>query len=60
MFEPIAHRKVPEKKSRGASLVEYSLLIAFVIMAAALGIRALGTGISQQFSEVGSLVIHAH
>lgn len=44
------------KKERGASLVEYALLIALIAVLAIVAIRVLGTRISQQFSLVASAV----
>lgn len=38
---------------KGASLVEYALLVALIAVACIVAIRALGSKISQQFSTVG-------
>lgn len=46
-----------EKKSqKGASLVEYALLVALVAVAGIAAMRVLGTNISQQFSAVASQI----
>ncbi len=38
------------KSEKGASLVEYALLVALIAVACIVAIRALGSKISQQFS----------
>ena len=38
---------------KGASLVEYALLVALIAVACIVAIRALGSKISQQFSYTG-------
>lgn len=46
-----------EKKSqKGASLVEYALLVALVAVAGIAAMKALGTAVSTQFSTVASQV----
>jgi len=46
-----------EKESqKGASLVEYALLVALVAVAGIAAMRVLGTNISQQFSSVAGQV----
>ena len=40
----------------GAGLVEYGLLIVFIALIAAVGLRALGTSINSLFSNIGSSV----
>lgn len=46
-----------EKESqKGASLVEYALLIALVAIAGIAAMRVLGSNISQQFSSVAAQV----
>lgn len=42
------------KNERGASLVEYALLVALIAVAAIAGIRALGESVSTSFSTVNS------
>lgn len=45
-----------DKKEKGASLVEYALLVALIAVVAIAGVRALGTSISAQYSGLsGSL-----
>jgi pilus assembly protein Flp/PilA len=41
---------------RGATATEYALLIVFVALAIAAGASTLGTGISNLFSQLGTLV----
>ena len=49
------HKKAEHKKSeKGASLVEYALLVALIAVACIVAIRALGSKISQQFSYTSS------
>lgn len=45
-----------KKKQRGASLVEYALLIALIAVLAIVAIRALGMKVSEQFSITTSLI----
>ncbi len=45
------------EKERAASLVEYALLIALIAVVAILAVRALGTQVSTNFSEVTSNLI---
>ena len=53
--------KVPNACSqRGASLVEYALLVALVAVAAIGGVTLLGTNSSSQFSNVANLVISSN
>ena len=44
------------KKEKGASMVEYALLVALIAVIAILAIKALGQKVSQQFSHVGSVM----
>jgi pilus assembly protein Flp/PilA len=41
---------------RGASMVEYGLLLALIAVIAIVAVRALGTSVSTKFSEVNSNV----
>jgi pilus assembly protein Flp/PilA len=41
---------------RGATATEYALLIVFVALAIAAGASTLGTGISNLFSQLGTLL----
>ena len=38
---------------KGASLVEYALLVALIAIAAIVAVRSLGSKISSQFSVIG-------
>jgi len=42
------------KKQRGASMVEYALLVALIAVVAIAAVSALGGGVSQKFSSVNS------
>ena len=44
---------------RGASLVEYALLVALIAVACIVAITALGKDASDKFSEVGSKIAGA-
>ena len=44
------------KKSKGASLVEYALLVALIAIVAIIAVRGLGTKVSTQFSTVSSQI----
>jgi pilus assembly protein Flp/PilA len=44
------------KTDRGASLVEYALLVALIAVVCIIAIRFLGESASTKFSEVGSAV----
>ncbi len=44
------------KTDRGASLVEYALLVALIAVVCIIAIRFLGQSASDKFSEVGSAV----
>ena len=48
--------KNEEKQEKGASLVEYALLVALIAIIAIVAIRVLGQKVSQQFSTVASQV----
>ena len=41
---------------RGASLVEYALLLALIAMVCLAAVTALGQTTSQQYSEIGSAI----
>lgn len=49
-IEVIVEDEETKKKEKGASLVEYALLVALIAVACIVAIRALGSKISQQFS----------
>lgn len=43
-----------QNKEKGASLVEYALLVALIAVIAIAGIKVLGNNISNQFSSAGA------
>ncbi len=53
-----SHKNFPQvadkKKQKGASLVEYALLIALIAVIAIVAMRGLGTRVSASFSEISS------
>jgi Flp pilus assembly pilin Flp len=44
----------PHKQERGASLVEYSLLVALIAIIAIVAVRELGEATHNQFAEVAT------
>jgi pilus assembly protein Flp/PilA len=42
---------------RGASMVEYGLLLALIAVIALVAVKAFGTGVSSQFSSIDSSVL---
>lgn len=48
--------KQVEKKERGASMVEYALLVALIAVVLIVGVTALSKNISQSFSASGSAI----
>jgi pilus assembly protein Flp/PilA len=44
------------KDQKGASLVEYALLVALIAIVAIAAVRSLGTSISKQFSTVHTTI----
>ena len=44
------------ESQRGASMIEYALLVALIALIALAAIRYLGTAVSTQFSAIGSAV----
>jgi pilus assembly protein Flp/PilA len=44
------------KNERGASMVEYGLLLALIAVIAIVAVRALGDGVSTKFSSVNSSI----
>ena len=54
--EPVSAEPTSQHRQRGASLVEYALLVALIAVVAIVGVRALGTQVSTQFSNIGSAV----
>ena len=45
------------KKQKGASLVEYALLVALIAVVAIAAVTALGTKVSQKFSQTTSALV---
>lgn len=50
------NKAVDSKRQKGASMVEYALLVALISIVAIAGIKFLGTSISSKFSAIGSAV----
>ena len=46
--------QIVEKKQKGASLVEYALLVALIAVVAIIAVRAVGQKVSQRFSTIQS------
>lgn len=49
-------KAVDSKRQKGASMVEYALLVALIAVIAIASVRFLGENISTQFSRIGSEV----
>jgi pilus assembly protein Flp/PilA len=45
-----------EKSEKGASLVEYALLVALIAIVCIVAVRTLGTSISNQFENLGAQI----
>lgn len=54
--EPASAEATSQHRQRGASLVEYALLVALIAVVAIVGVRALGENVSTQFSNIGAAV----
>lgn len=52
----VANDKTNAKKERGASLVEYALLVALIAVVAIAAVRILGRTVSGQFSVINSTI----
>lgn len=50
----ILKRKTDNKRQKGASLVEYALLVALIAVVCIAAITLVGTAASQKFSAIGS------
>jgi len=50
----LCHDWPEEPDERGASLVEYALLLAFIAVVCIVAIQLVGTNASSKFSSVGS------
>lgn len=44
------------RRERGASLVEYALLVALIAVVAIAAVRALGTAVSTQYSSISTQI----
>ncbi len=49
-------KEVNNKNEKGASLVEYALLVALIAVICIVAVRTLGNKASQRFSEVASAI----
>ena len=49
-------KSIEKKSERGASLVEYALLVALIAVIAIAAVRILGTNVSQQFSTIAAQI----
>lgn len=47
-------KKEEKKEEKGASMVEYALLVALIAVIAIAGVRILGGAVSESFSETSS------
>ena len=54
--EPASAEETSQHRQRGASLVEYALLVALIAVIAIAGVRVLGQNVSKQFSMIASAV----
>lgn len=50
------HGELLENKERGASLVEYGILVALIAAVAIVAVQTLGTQVTNVFTEVGSRI----
>jgi len=50
----ISKKHEAKKSQRGASLVEYALLVALIAVIAIVTVRAVGLKVSQRFSSIDS------
>jgi pilus assembly protein Flp/PilA len=48
------NKKMSVKKQKGASLVEYALLVALIAIVAIVAVRSVGNSVSTQFSSINS------
>jgi pilus assembly protein Flp/PilA len=53
----LQNTEAEEKKQKGASLVEYALLVALIAVIAIVAIRAVGTKVSSRFSQINSTLL---
>jgi len=52
----VARLKTKLRSQRGASMVEYAMLLALIAMIALIAVQAFGAGVSSQFSRISSSV----
>ena len=50
------HERNDVSRERGASMVEYALLLALIALAAIVAVTAFGGGLGTEFSGIGSTV----
>ena len=50
----IEGKDIREEEEKGATLVEYALLVALIAIIAIAALRFLGNTVSQEFSTIGS------
>ena len=50
------HGRIGSDGERGASMVEYGLLLGLIAIIALVAVQAFGTGVSTQFSSINSAV----
>jgi pilus assembly protein Flp/PilA len=48
------NKQISKKKEKGASLVEYALLVALIAIVAIVAVQALGRSVSTSFSNINS------
>lgn len=51
-------RKADSRRQKGASLVEYALLVALIAVIAIAAVRVLGRQVSTEFSEINSALVN--
>lgn len=50
-------KEIKKNNERGASLVEYGLLVALIAVVALVAVQFLGNRVSEKFSSVGSALL---
>lgn len=53
----IINKASDKREERGATLIEYAMLVALIVVIAIAGIRFLGQSVSKQFSGIGSTLV---
>lgn len=54
MTKLAAKLQILSAQDRGATMVEYGLLVAFIALVALVGVKVLGTSLSGFFSDAGN------